>query len=598
MPSHKLAEIRVSNFKSCDSCSFPLTDFTALVGYNNAGKSNLLQVISWVLKPSSLGEADFRDPARPIVVEGIVTGISESILNTLDQPHRKNIEPYCQHEPFRFRRTQLAPGGSVKQITLEVRTPKSANDDADGSWALNPTGIDKAIKALFPEPIVIEAMDDAAEDIAKNKAGTTIARLILDIIEPIQKQYGAEFDQTLLQVKAKLDVEGNDRAEQLRAFDTAVNAKVRDLFPGIELRVHVPTPLVKDIFKQATIKVRDDGDGEPWRDVPSMGHGAQRSIQMALIRQLAESQSIDDNSATRTLMLIDEPELYLHPQGVEQVRTALRSLATGRYQVVFATHSPLMIGREDIADALVIRKTRDQGSHTKKRLSEVIESVLEESESQTLALLELGNASQILFADRVIVAEGRTEERVLPPLHEKLKGATLGYAKVALVSAGGSGNTVKCLRVLEAMSLSAKAVADLDFAFRAAVREELIGNDDEHVSACKQLLSELATSNGFCLGPDGLPQRQEGSSLNPAEAFAILAADDRAKPHIAKLHGELLHHGIWLWTLGSIEHHLGIQGKGESAWGNFTKELRDGSFETVVADHETVRQAVEWLTAA
>lgn len=51
----------------------------------------------------------------------------------------------------------------------------------------NPGGIDGAISNLFPEPIHIPAMSDAVEDATKNKAGTTIAKILAAIVSEIKK---------------------------------------------------------------------------------------------------------------------------------------------------------------------------------------------------------------------------------------------------------------------------------------------------------------------------------------------------------------------------------------------------------------------------
>lgn len=42
---HKITEVTIRNFKSCRETVLKLESFTALVGYNNAGKSNLLKCI-------------------------------------------------------------------------------------------------------------------------------------------------------------------------------------------------------------------------------------------------------------------------------------------------------------------------------------------------------------------------------------------------------------------------------------------------------------------------------------------------------------------------------------------------------------------------
>lgn len=42
---------------------------------------------------------------------------------------------------------------------------------------------------LFPDPIHIGAMENSEEDSSKSKAGTTIGKLLAEIIEPIEATY-------------------------------------------------------------------------------------------------------------------------------------------------------------------------------------------------------------------------------------------------------------------------------------------------------------------------------------------------------------------------------------------------------------------------
>ena len=59
---HCISEIIPQNFRSCIDATFPLSEFTPLVGYNNGGKSNLLASIRWLLRPYSLSTTDFNNP--------------------------------------------------------------------------------------------------------------------------------------------------------------------------------------------------------------------------------------------------------------------------------------------------------------------------------------------------------------------------------------------------------------------------------------------------------------------------------------------------------------------------------------------------------
>jgi len=205
---HSLSGITIRNFRSCDNAKFPLADFTPLVGYNNGGKSNILDAIRWLLKSSTLAEKDFNDPKEPVVVSGVISGITEELLKNLLEKHRSRIEPYCSADVLRIRRTQPIPGGPAKNIILEVRNPDIDDESAENSWDKNPTGIDAAIKAIFPEPIEIRAMEDAAEDIAKSKTGTTIGKLINEIMQPIEQQHGDEISNVLDGIRRRLDADG------------------------------------------------------------------------------------------------------------------------------------------------------------------------------------------------------------------------------------------------------------------------------------------------------------------------------------------------------------------------------------------------------
>ena len=101
----------------------------------------------------------------------------------------------------------------------------------DGTeWRPNPSGIDNAIKSLFPEPIQIGAMENAEEDVSKPKAGTTIAKLLAEIIGPIETQYGTEVKEALTRVKGLLSADGDARVEELTNFDTQVNSKIDSFF--------------------------------------------------------------------------------------------------------------------------------------------------------------------------------------------------------------------------------------------------------------------------------------------------------------------------------------------------------------------------------
>ena len=147
---HTLTALAIRNFRSCESVTLDLAPYTPFVGYNNAGKSNILSAIRWLVAPFALTPADYLQADRPIQVDGTITGITPALLDRLDARHRSKVQPFVTDESIQIRREQREPG-SPKTSTLHVFDPKQPADP----WRVNPTGIPEALKALFPGPIVI-----------------------------------------------------------------------------------------------------------------------------------------------------------------------------------------------------------------------------------------------------------------------------------------------------------------------------------------------------------------------------------------------------------------------------------------------------------
>lgn len=587
---HYVAFLSIENFRSCRAVSMRISPFTPIVGCNNAGKSNILAAIQWLLSPSKLVEADFWDPAMPVVVEATIEGVDENVLNMLSVANQKKIEPYVASGRISIRRVATSPGLPTSQTTEQVRDPEDDENAGLNAWKPNPGGIWAAIKSMFPEPIRIGAMEDSAEDASRSKTTTTLGRLIAEVTEPIVNDCAEQFDRAIKVVSEQLDAQGSNRPAALADFDRDATASVAEFFPGISVRLHVPTPAINDFLKSGTLRVYEHATQ---REFESLGHGAQRSIQMALIKLLAERRQAAAPSASTKLLLIDEPELYLHPQAIEQLRDALRALTVTGYQVVFSTHSPIMIEGEDVSSTAMVFKTPANETAIRPTVRSAIESAISDNESQAQLLFSLTNASQVLFADAVLLAEGRTERKLLPVLHRRIIGSPLRSAKIALVGLGGVHGLQKSLAVLNALGLPARAVVDLDYAFRDGRNCGIVDSDDPDVGACLPIIEALRVTHGFSIDRQGLPCKGH-PALSPAKVYELLAADPKAVPHIQAIHDKLRTKGIWLWTLGAIEAHLGIEGKNESSWSRYAKRLERDALEEVVTDLPGVTSFIHW----
>lgn len=585
--SHFLKRIRIKNYRSIVDVELRLNTFSALVGENNSGKSNILDAIQWFVKPEKLEKAHFNDSAQPVEVEGEITGISNEILGALATGHANKLRPFIGDEVLILRRTMDFPG-AASTAKLEVLNPESKEFD------LVPTGFPATISALFPEPVRVEAMVDAPEDAAKNRTTSTLGKLLAKLSAPVEAGQGDRLNGLFGEIGKLLSAEGENRAQELKEFDQEASLAVQDYFPGIQISVHFPAPTLPDLFKSGTVRIKEDGANEG-REFSELGHGAQRSIQMAMVQLLA-SRARDAGDAPRcTLLLIDEPELYLHPQAIEQVRLSLKRLSQAGYQVVFSTHSPLLIDRADLPEANIVSKPDVRtGTRVNMRISESVRRALEgDTVKQAQVLFELGNAVEILFCRRVLLVEGDSEPKVIPSLYGAVRGRSLRADKTGVVRLSGSGDTKNALQVLEAMGVIARALVDLDYAFKQAVRSRLIDGNNPHRLAVRQWFETNQDTHDITLCDEGFPTKKSAGGAEGA--YQKMAKDPANEASIQALHESLKARGVWLWRKGSIEQVMGIDQKNDpSAITAKCLELATNGC-TALAEEEECRAFCQWL---
>ena len=590
---HRLSHIAIQNYRACRQVSIPIESFTPLVGQNNSGKSTVLKAIQWVLKPASLSIGDFGNKDAPVIVSACIDGISQEVLDRIpEQKHRIAIEPYCRNGRLWIRAKASGPG--AKALSKEVwDIEQCGGDDLPEHWREYPTGLPQAVSVLLPDPLSIEAMEDVAEDLGKAKAGSTIKSLLDEVMVPILKAH-ADLNTALESITNILTTDGKNRSAHLKSFDVDATAALAQFFPGLALDLDLQVVDVKEFFKAGDLHVTDKTTGDR-RRFDQIGTGAQRAIQMALIRYLADSRNLDVERPSRRLLLIDEPELYLHPQGVRRLRSALAQLAGVGFQVVFSTHSPMMLCRENAPDTINVRQSIGKGVVAPKPLRQAVTQALDNAQSQSRALFELGNLAEIYFSDTVVLCEGKTDRRLLPLAYERLFQHPPEADHIAFISLGSCADIPKALPVLEAMGIKSRAVADLDFGYTHARSGGLLPKDGPDLADIKLVLTRLQGVHGFALNGNGLPQSEKNGGWSAADAWAIVGSDADGKVIALRTHEALKIKQTWVWPLGCIEQVTACADKGEDAILEQEDKLRAMSAEDIDRDMPEFRRCFEWI---
>jgi hypothetical protein len=128
-----------------------------------------------------------------------------------------------------------------------------------------------------------------------------------------------------------------------------------------------------------------------------------------------------------TLLLVDEPEISLHPQSQ---RALMRLLRTLDVQMIVATHSSNLLDRAD--PRTVLRLKRDIAG-----VRVVCPSLISDAEARKLARHTSPQTAEAFFARSVILVEGPSDQYALEALAER-RGRNLDAEGISIVPIGGA----------------------------------------------------------------------------------------------------------------------------------------------------------------
>lgn len=192
-----------------------------------------------------------------------------------------------------------------------------------------------------------------------------------------------------------------------------------------------------------------------------------------------------------------------------------------------------------------------------------------------------------------MLVEGRTETVIFPHIYHAVNRRSLAESRVGLIKLDGSGGLKKAADVLRAMGLEVKIIADLDYVFKTARQNGMLGVTDERFSEIRSICSRLADQGCFVLADDGFPKKSEISSAE--QGFARLAQEADARAIIDTFVQDLQEMHVWIWPRGSIEEHIGIEGKSLTAQRQFVQNLKQSNDLSFLPDVASISEAVAFI---
>jgi hypothetical protein len=174
-------------------------------------------------------------------------------------------------------------------------------------------------------------------------------------------------------------------------------------------------------------------------------------------------------------LIIDEPELNLHPQYqayfMQEVRNAAGDPATGKKVVILVTHSPFILDFKSSEDVKAVMSFDINRSIPR----DIHDISVAASERISLLVPRLNvHHKQLFFSDNPIFVEGTLDAQMIQMIQE-CRGVSVSAAGSCVIDAGGNEEVNKYLELCSAFGKKAFFLYDLDSLFTGTLRASIRG---------------------------------------------------------------------------------------------------------------------------
>ncbi|PEX05808.1 ATP-dependent endonuclease [Bacillus cereus] len=459
----RLSKLIIKNFRAIGSIpvEIELDDIVVLVGPNNVGKSSILRAYEVVMSDGSKkGDLTLDDFPNGEVNSDALPEIELHTVVYENLPGAKWVDNSTGENLVRERWVWNAPG----------KPKRNGYDTEIQDWAEEgvPWGAANVANSRRPLPHKVDAFSDP-EDQSK-----AIIKLLSSIIDDRVKSFRAqdngedgsltEYQKLIEQVKTIQSTIIEESQEEIKRAEDGISELLKGVFPNytVTFDARPEEDLEKNInlFKAGAKLLMGPTDGYQ-STIDRQGSGARRTLLWAALRYVSDTTSQNDRPH---VLLLDEPELCLHPSAVREACKVLYDLPTsGNWQVMVTTHSPLFI---DVSrdNTTIIRVERIEGEIQGTTVFRPNKVQLGESDRQRLKLLNVcdPHVTEFFFGGHSIIVEGDTEYTAFKYIMSQNPDA---FKDVHIIRARGKGTIVSLVKILNHFNSRYSVLHDSDYPF-------------------------------------------------------------------------------------------------------------------------------------
>jgi len=361
----KLSEIAIHNIRSIKDSKITLSDYSMLVGENNAGKTNILVALRLFYEDGGLKfKKDIDFPK--FNTDDNESWVELAFETTNDEQDSLKDEYKSGDNILRVRKYFLSDNKNL------VKTNQS-NIYSYESGVLSENlfyGAKNISQSKLGKVIYIPAVSKTDETL--KLSGPSPFREMVNFVMKRAVLESTTFDG----LKSAFDSFNADFKEESTKDGFSINSLIEDVNSEIEqwnVRFGVsvnpikPEDIVKNLLSHY---IEDIGLGGKQINLASFGQGLQRHLIFTLIKLSAKyaapsSVKKKDFDPDFTLLLFEEPEAFLHPSQQESLHLSLRSIASHETeQVIISSHSPHFVSRQISQLPGIVRLVKENGITT------------------------------------------------------------------------------------------------------------------------------------------------------------------------------------------------------------------------------------------
>jgi putative ATP-dependent endonuclease of the OLD family len=468
-PRPRLLRLIIKNFRCIGAIpvTIDLDDIVVLVGPNNVGKSSVLKAYEVIMSEgSAAGQLSIDDFPSGRVDPHALPEIELHTIVYDNSPgpewmEKTKSEEMLVRELWRW----SSPGPPVRR-GFNVQEQRWATDEDKEKVPWGAAGVANSRR---PQPHRVDAFaspDEQAGEIVK-----LLMTAIKDRVKTHQDDSKANKESDFAKLLGGIaDLQKKivaESEEHIAAVQTDLSGYIGRVFPGH--RVVFDAKPEDDLDKAINLfksnpQLLMGPEGGYLSTIGRQGSGARRTLLWTAIRLLAETGKKKAGGTQRPhVLLLDEPEICLHPSALREACDLLYGLPTltGNWQVMVTTHSPCFVDFARDHTSIVRVERKKDGQITGTTIFRPDTAMFDGTDRECLKLLNFCDpyVAEFFFGGNTIIVEGDTEYTAFK---HAIAASPKKYEGVHVVRARGKATIVSLCKILNQFGAPYAVLHDSD----------------------------------------------------------------------------------------------------------------------------------------